>query len=231
MDGVIIARRATLMSHLKNIFITPFIFLLAVICLKIWMLPFLFLSLGVLGVKGDGVAISGPNFLQVVIFGGIVVFFWIVASFLSVVDHFRYAGWMTVGEKPYAPVLTSFTKTFLQADWDGLEKLCTDEFRLRTDLKAFRNHCRRCESQLGHSRTELKLDVRGFFRLPILEKAIPVLADYRDDRTDAVALVLYNNPAGQIDRNQVPTLRLRMKRDGSEIRIDAFDVVQVALNQ
>jgi hypothetical protein len=166
---------------------------------------------------------------QVIVVSCSVLFLWIVALFLSIVDHFRYGGWeLCDGEAE--TVLKSFATALLNDDLASAYQLCSVRCRDRMDSATFERAARKVRERLGASRHVLPLDEPGRWKLPILAGAVQLLDALADDKTEAVGLVLLGESAHAVE-TRFPALRARLTRDADGTHIDAFDVVEASLNQ
>jgi hypothetical protein len=189
-------------------------------------------AIGLLIVLASGRRFALPTIdpVGVIIFCFVVGGLWIIAIALSVWDHIRYQGWELLYNR-HQTTVNPFVKALLAVNYAEALTRCSADYRLKHNFRDFERTAEELIEQLGDRRLVLTLDEPGRAQLPILGGAVSLLNGFAGDAHDAVGLVLFHGPGLQINRELVPSLRMRLKHESDEFKIDDFDFVEVSLNQ
>ena len=227
----LIAKRPTLREKLLSVFMTPFHFVLAMVISRRKLWAVLAVVVVILQLCGMPVFQEWMTRENLIIGACMVVFLWFVAIPLTIYDYFRYDGWMSDHDVAAIEVAGSFAHCVLFQDYDHAFDACSVSYQARHSATQFVSDAQRVSDGLGEHRQILKLDELGSFSLPILRGARKMLHELAVRETDAVGLVLLTNSRGEADPRNVPTLRVRLVKDGDVWKIDDFDSTKTSLNQ
>lgn len=243
---VILVRRNTLWSSVKEVVATPFIFVYANVFIYfllplIWLLrpviarlpnrvvSWLSMAAGILMPMAAIAIVAsiafglGVDREQLNFFVFFAVLLWIVATGLSLFDHFRYRGWMVESNDVKEAFVEAFASLLVAAESRESLQRMTPRYRASCESKLHERSVTGISSQVGRAARPVPFNQPSMFPLQILPKLLPFLEACEFPEASIVAFVLLESDES-LERSW---LRMTISTEGDEPLIDSFELVGV----